>query len=372
MNSNPDVDDATDFPLLDLDTEPRRVPLRFTGKGGEYFRIWIVNVFLTILTLGIYSAWAKVRRNRYFYGSADLDGHSFEYLADPKKILKGRILFLLILLPLIVLGNLVERNPSLGGPYLAVLALYAILVPWIVIRGRAFNLRNTAFRNIRFNFKAGYGRAFVTYVALPLAIPFSFGLIFPYFVKAKNHFTLNNSWFGDIAFLITTSAGRFYRRLIQLVLLAIFGILLIPFLLAFIPALAANGGPEARAIAGNVAALGIFVVAPLLFLYIRAYWTASWGELVLNDLRLGEHRFSCTYATWPLMKLYLVNGLAVIFSLGLAIPWTQVRTARYMWENVALTLAGSLDDVLGVATKDIGAFGEEALDGWDLDVGIGG
>ena len=30
----------------------------FTGKASEYFGIWIVNVLLTILTLGIYSAWA--------------------------------------------------------------------------------------------------------------------------------------------------------------------------------------------------------------------------------------------------------------------------------------------------------------------------
>ena len=31
-------------------------PLRFTGSGSEYFRIWITNTFLTIVTLGIYSA----------------------------------------------------------------------------------------------------------------------------------------------------------------------------------------------------------------------------------------------------------------------------------------------------------------------------
>jgi uncharacterized membrane protein YjgN (DUF898 family) len=36
------------------------VPFEFTGKAGEYFGIWIVNVSLTLLTLSIYSAWAKV------------------------------------------------------------------------------------------------------------------------------------------------------------------------------------------------------------------------------------------------------------------------------------------------------------------------
>ena len=41
-------------------------PFRFTGTAREYFGIWIVNILLTIVTLGIYSAWAKVRRMRYF------------------------------------------------------------------------------------------------------------------------------------------------------------------------------------------------------------------------------------------------------------------------------------------------------------------
>ena len=30
-------------------------PLEFTGSGGEYFRVWIVNVLLGILTLGFYT-----------------------------------------------------------------------------------------------------------------------------------------------------------------------------------------------------------------------------------------------------------------------------------------------------------------------------
>jgi uncharacterized membrane protein YjgN (DUF898 family) len=41
--------------------------LHFTGRGGEYFGVWIVNLLLTIVTLGIYSPWAKVRRLQYFY-----------------------------------------------------------------------------------------------------------------------------------------------------------------------------------------------------------------------------------------------------------------------------------------------------------------
>lgn len=78
-------------------TESRSLPFKFTGSGGEYFKIWIVNIFLTIITLGIYSAWAKVRNKRYFYSNTQLDGSTFKYLANPLKILQGRIIAVVFL-----------------------------------------------------------------------------------------------------------------------------------------------------------------------------------------------------------------------------------------------------------------------------------
>src|SRR5688572_25368406 len=53
---------------------------QFTGTGREYFQIWIVNLLLTIVTLGIYSAWAKVRRLQYFYRHTRLAGAGFDRL----------------------------------------------------------------------------------------------------------------------------------------------------------------------------------------------------------------------------------------------------------------------------------------------------
>src|SRR5271169_4908119 len=78
-------------------------PLRFSGNGAEYFGIWIVNLLLTIVTPGIYSAWAKVRRLQYFYRHTELAGSSFDFHGSPTKILIGR---------LIALGMLFAYNSS--------------------------------------------------------------------------------------------------------------------------------------------------------------------------------------------------------------------------------------------------------------------
>src|SRR5258705_4823558 len=72
--------------------------LRFTGTGASYFGIWIVNLLLTIVTIGIYSAWAKVRRLQYFYRHTELAGSSFDFHRSPIKILIGRLVALVILI----------------------------------------------------------------------------------------------------------------------------------------------------------------------------------------------------------------------------------------------------------------------------------
>lgn len=51
----------------------------FTGKGGEYFLICLVNFLLTIITLGIYGPWALVKCHRYIYQHVTLKGQSFSY-----------------------------------------------------------------------------------------------------------------------------------------------------------------------------------------------------------------------------------------------------------------------------------------------------
>jgi uncharacterized membrane protein YjgN (DUF898 family) len=80
-----------------MDQPARPLEWRFTGRATEYFRIWIIGVVLSLLTFGIYSAWAKVRSHQYFYRHTWLDGSSFEYIASPRELLRGRLLLALLL-----------------------------------------------------------------------------------------------------------------------------------------------------------------------------------------------------------------------------------------------------------------------------------
>ena len=81
------------------------MPIRFSGSAGEYFKIWIVNIALTVVTLGIYSPWAKVRKLRYFYTNTSLEDGHFDYHANPKAILYGRLIAVGMLVIYYATGN---------------------------------------------------------------------------------------------------------------------------------------------------------------------------------------------------------------------------------------------------------------------------
>ena len=81
------VDESVTDVNLNTSDETKSYPVDFRGKTGEYFKIWIVNILLTVITFYIYSAWAKVRTKRYFYGNTFVDNSSFEYHARPLQLL---------------------------------------------------------------------------------------------------------------------------------------------------------------------------------------------------------------------------------------------------------------------------------------------
>ena len=87
-------------------TPPRRQGFpEFTGSGQEYFGIWIVNVVLSIITLGLYVPWARVRTRRYFYENTNLFGSPFEYLAEGRQIFLGYLIVVVLYLAYTVSGT---------------------------------------------------------------------------------------------------------------------------------------------------------------------------------------------------------------------------------------------------------------------------
>lgn len=339
--------------------------LRFNGRAGEYFGIWIVNLLLSIVTLGIYSAWAKVRKLKYFHGNTVLADAAFDYTASPMAILKGRLIAVALL---IVYSVVNELSPLFGG--IAMLLLFAAM-PWLVVRSLRFQLRNTTYRNVRFDFDGSVGGAALTMLLLPFLAVLSLGLLLPYAVRQQNRYIADHVMFGSSRFKLDVGVAPFYWLYLKA-----FGWLLLSLAL-----LAAAGYQLSSGFAGSgnpaadkqmfmqyflIGYAGLYLLGFFIYVYVQAHMT----NLVWNNASLAGHRFASSLKPGKLLGIYLGNMLAMIATLGLFTPVAAIRLARYRVENLALLPAGDLDNFNAIHFGTKSATGEEISDAFDLDVAL--
>ncbi len=348
------MDNTTEV-TKEISIEIKQLNLEFRATAGQFFRIWIVNVFLTIITLGIYSAWAKVRTRRYFLGNTYLAGANFDYHADPLSILKGRII-----IGILFIGYAFGSHISILIPLVSI-GIFAALFPWIIVKSLAFNLRNTSHRGIRFGSDHSVRASYETYFGAAFGTLLSFGIALPWALFRISMFRLNFTKFGSESFKAELDRHLFFK----FYYLTVFGGLFIALGLAFslgflsvlikVPALAVVAGPAVY----------------LVMFFASAYYRANIYNHVANSTQIKGIRFSGTLDPIHLGKLYLTNTLACIFSLGLLIPWALVRIAKYRIESTNVTGSKEqLGEFFGQQQPVENAIGDAATDFGDIDLGF--
>ena len=381
-------------------------PFNFTGTGGEYFRIWIVNLILSILTLGIYSAWAKVRTNRYFYGNTQVDNTGFEYHAKPLAILKGRLFAVALLLVYVLVG---QMFPVAGTVFMLLLLLAS---PWVIWKSMKFNARMTSFRNVRFGFYgslkdsyrylllipmlplltalvAGIVMWFVTgssepgpYVALAVVAFITTYLMVPFIQKAITGYYIGNHRYGQGLLEADLSTKKYH-----LIYLCLFGWSILIFgaitvaagmamffsglnIAAMVPA--AEGELPQMALAPLIAATVFMYIAMLIAgVWVKAYLKANIRNHVFGNIQLDDvMRLESSITTGRLFRFYLVNILLMICTLGLAYPWIKVRSARLMASTTEAHMSGSLDQYVSLQQNRQSAIGDEIGEAFDVDANL--
>ena len=337
---------------LESRAKPGRLPFHFSGRGGEYFGIWIVNLVLTILTLGIYSAWAKVRRMQYFYRNTTLAGASFDYHGDPKAILKGR----LIIFALLVVYNLtIEFAPLIG---IAIFVAIALIMPNLLLRSLRFRAVNTSWSGLRFGFDGDQAGAYKVFLAWPILAVITLYLLAPMWHQRMKAYQHNFARFGATRFAFDAPVGGFYR-----VYLLAFGVLIL-------------GGIVVGAIVGlgSVTSPIVAGIAPLvlvgLMLFIQPFLMARLQNLVWNHTQVGDHRFESRVESGRLFWIVFTNLLGIVFTLGLFQPFAAIRLARYRIESMSLLAAGPIDEFVAGQQEAVAATGEGAADLFDIDIGL--
>jgi uncharacterized membrane protein YjgN (DUF898 family) len=337
----------------------RTVRPEFTASASEYFRIWIVNLLFTLLTFGIYSAWAKVRKKRYFYGSTKFDGSSFDYFASPRAILYGRIIAFVVFVAYALLGDLMPQSRF------AFFGVAGLALPWLVVRALGFNARNSAWRGLRFDFTATTRQAARVYIGMGLVVLLTAGLAYPWAVARQKAFVLSHHALGKSGFGCEVRARAFYGIYIRASLLL---------MLLAVPTVAATSFAVVKLTLPEKLEWLRFML-PLVPMYaayavVYAYSQARTQNLMWNGTYGPGMRFSSTLSAVRLARIYFGNIFAAGCSVGLLIPWAVVRTMRYRLEQFAVVVEGDPVHEASPALARVGATGQELGDFFNLDLGL--
>jgi uncharacterized membrane protein YjgN (DUF898 family) len=335
----------------------RELPLQFIGSAAEYFRIWIVNVCLTLLTLGIFSAWAKVRKKRYLYSHTLVDGTPFQYLGQPIPILKGRIIAA-VLFGFWYVGThfFVEWLP-------VILVVALVLAPWVLVRSAAFNARYSAYRNITFDFAGTYWGALGVLYGWGLLTLITFGICFSWWQQRLKRYLVTRTSFGGVNGEFSAKGHQFF------VTYLIAG-------LAFSAIMIGLGAVVAgivflnKAIDSTAYLTGSLIVIYAMYVGVFAYIQASIANLVWNNTRLPPISFRSTLRTRDLLWLYVSNALAIVASAGMLIPWATIRMLKYRVAHFAVTSMGDIGDFRGSETSSVQAAGAEIGEFFDFDLSV--
>ena len=346
--------------VTEAGTAPAPAPesFKFHGDAREYFRIWIVNTLLTILTAGLFSAWAKVRKRRYLRGNIELMGHRFDYRADPRRILVGNIGVAILFLAYMVVG---EVYPAIR---IGAVVLGAILLPWVVIRSLAFNAYNTSYRGMRFYFSQTYGLTALTYIGQFVVVLVSLGFYYPAWMRNLRAFAIGNHRLGDAFFRFDGRNGPFYSAYFaggaMVFGAAMLGGVTVAGLLAF----------SGHKVAGLLEMLPFFAIYGFVFYLAKHYIYAQLFNHVWNHTRLDEHRFAAKLEVDRWLKLQLVNLGAMIVTGGLLYPWAAMRSSAYALSCLKFVPAGPIDTISRLGKDEGSAFGESAGEFIGMDFGL--
>jgi uncharacterized membrane protein YjgN (DUF898 family) len=301
---------------------PNAHRFNFHGSGGSLFGIQIVNLFLTLVTLGIYSFWGRVKVRKYIMSQSDFEGDRFAYHGTGKELLIGWLKAVVIIgVPIVALMLL-----SAGA---LVYVVFAVFMPVAVVNARRYRLSRTSWRGIRFSFRGEVMDFFKISIMGWLLTAVTLGIAYPIWQNWRQEFLVSHAYFGNRRFDYDGNGKDLLWSYVLNILLSLptFGIC----------------------------------------------WVWYWARVqryYSEHTRIGGGNFRSTVTGGGLFGLMFGNLILLIITLGLAWSWVLVRNARFFLGH--LYLDGPLETTEIMQEAQAANATGDALSGFfDLDFDLG-
>lgn len=391
--------------------------IRFTASGSEYFRIWIVNLLLTLVTLTLYLPFARARKTTYFQNNTLVGGHALGFHADPWKMFRGYLVALGLGLGYWAVTKL--------APAFAWIALLVLLAVWPALwrASLQFRLRNTSWRGVRLDFAGDMLGAYLA--LLPFFIPalaivpflpeleametegdlpsgnigaiigftvLGFMLLAPWLVARLKRYQQGGYMFAQERTQLNASTWSFYLLNIKTAVVsmvvasgAVMGLLILV-VIGIVIALGAGASMQMMdptfweesfasttgVVIGVVFVfLLVFVFYGLMPLFTTAYYQSRSQNLIWRNTASQHIQFNSQLTYNATIKTMAANWALILITLGLYWPFAQVNMTRLRLQSININLEGNVDEWVGTAqNQQQNVLGDAAGDFFGIDMGL--
>lgn len=348
-----------------LDTKSvHRYPIRFTGDGGAYFRIWLRTTLLTLMTLGLYWPWAQAQRLQYIYSHIQVAEHALAFTGQPKRMFRAYAM----LGALLLCFALARGAGGLTGAVAGLILL--LMVPAFMQGAMRFKLAHTSWQGQPFQFSGKLWDAYkltatpigillaVLALSVTLAIMFSQGdartagtiaavpmvlcayALVPYIWWQIKHYQHQNFAFGALQTHFRAGPGSIAKVFIKSALVSVVSVMiaagvfgvLVGLSLSSLPA--GNATSTAHATGSLLPWLAVFAGVSQVVPF--AFFTSRMQNLIWTNTGNQSIRFKSQLGFKPVLAFMFKNMALTALTLGLYAPYARMAWLRMRLEAITV------------------------------------
>jgi uncharacterized membrane protein YjgN (DUF898 family) len=329
--------------------------LSYDGKLGELYGIFIKNLLLQIVTLGIYRFWATTNTRRYVWSRVQFQGERFEYTGTGGELFKGFLLAIAtffgaiigVVILTMVLTKLTHSVVLSSLPLVALYVFIFIAAAGAFYSAQRYRLSRTLWCGIRGGM-SGSALVYGAYVLLyGLLLVVTLGQMAPWVTMRLTERRINTTSFGSETFHFQGRARELYGPFLAtfagiIALVVVLGLIFLNSIKLFFMVMGPlheGGKVSAQVFMPMLAFYLLLLVGSLL---IQCFYLALVTRHVTGNTRLGEQlRFGSTLTGVRLLGVLAGNLVIVFCTLGLGYPIALQRGLRLLADT--LVVEGALD-----------------------------
>lgn len=313
-----------------LDDQKRQ--LDFWGEGSKLFGVFIVNMLLTLVTLGLYYPWARAATMKYLYQETEFEGSRFAFHGTGKEMFIGFIkaigifgglyliffLFMWVQKPLFTLFGLLIFFTGMS-----------LLTPIAIHGALRYRMSRTSWRGIHFGYRGQLSELIRICVVGFLLTLVTFGIYNFWFEMKLRRYLIQNIRFGNVQFSFRGDGTDWFGLNLGGYFLTIF-------------------------------TLGIY----------GFWWMKDRLKFQFSNIRIHQDdstiKIKTSFTGGNYFGLVVVNSILMVITLGLATPWIMIRNIKYIFDNIVLNGPFNADAIEQTEEDYRDATGDDLMDALDM------